>query len=468
MDFEAGAFGQLKQDNGGTMRPAIFKTLLSAFFILLLCACQADGERNVTPEQSNLPECQKTHQDNNDYSAALTAYESFLCGDIGLDNNPSFTIAPTPESKYAILDMNNDGIPELAVINVIFQNRNSETLELESASFDSAIFSYSNGTVFIWGGGSHRHNPFEILSNKALLYDCDDGHGGREIIYHELDEKGGIAREIELWSSSDGRYYLTDHAQSDFQVEISEENWQELVDPILSLRTDLILWVDFPENHTEDLATEKLIFLGETRDDGWRCEGTCVNSDGISCESFLVRIASPDRSFFQEIALTAESRTMPTGAAHWEDVNFDGELDVLVHLGGGRAGTEGYAAMIWDETVGSYREEPAYAEIGNPTPDTEHKIVWDGADTSSQFDLSAWEYWNGNLVKTHQLSALYNSPAEQRISLIEYELKDGVFSEIHQSVSIPDDIKGIETYISTYAVWEGWKWCDVKCFQQKG
>jgi hypothetical protein len=35
-------------------------------------------------------------------------------------------------------------------------------------------------------------------------------------------------------------------------------------------------------------------------------------------------------------------------------------------------------------------------------------------------------------------------------------------------VSIPDDIKGIETYISTYAVWEGWKWCDVKCFQQKG
>ena len=300
------------------MKTAVLRTFLLVLFSLMLCSCQADGERNVTPEQSNLPECQKPHQDNNDYSAALTAYKSFLRGDIGLNNNPSFTIAPTPESKYAILDMNNDGIPELAVISVIFQNRNSETLELESTSFDSTIFSYNDGTVFIWGGGSHRHNPFEILSNKALLYDCDDGHSGREIIYHELDEKGGIAREIELWSSPDGRYYLTDYAQSDFQVEISKENWQELVDSILALRTDLILWVDFPENHTEDLAAEKLIFLGETRDDGWRCEGACVNSAGISCENFLVQITSPDRSFFQEIVLSAKSRTMPTGVAHWE------------------------------------------------------------------------------------------------------------------------------------------------------
>lgn len=182
--------------------------------------------------------------------------------------------------------MNDDGIPELAVTTVIFQERNSETLELGSTFFDSAIFSYKDGEVFIWGGWNQRHNPFEILSNKALLYDFDDGHGSREIIYHELDENGDIAHAIEMWNSSDGRYYLTDHAQSDSQVEISEEEWYERVDSIMVMRTDLIPWSDFPENQTEDLISEKLTFLGETRNDGWRCEGACVNTDGITCESF--------------------------------------------------------------------------------------------------------------------------------------------------------------------------------------
>ena len=62
MDFAAGAFGQLKQDNGGTMRPAIFKTLLSVFFILLLCACQADCGQAVDPEQDRPAEVQQLIQ----------------------------------------------------------------------------------------------------------------------------------------------------------------------------------------------------------------------------------------------------------------------------------------------------------------------------------------------------------------------------------------------------------------------
>ena len=98
---------------------------------------------------------------------------------------------------------------------------------------------------------------------------------------------------------------------------------------------------------------------------GWWCNLPAGRME-VYCESFLVRITSPDRSFFQETTLSTESRTMPTGEAHWEDVNFDGKPDVLVHLGGGRGGTQGYAAVVWNETVGGYQEEPAYTEIGNP------------------------------------------------------------------------------------------------------
>ena len=99
--------------------------------------------------------------------------------------------------------MNDDGIPELAVTTVIFQERDPETLEQGSTFFDSTIFSYKDGEVFIWGGGDQRHNPFEILSNKALLYDFDDGHGGREIIYHELD--GITCESFLVWITSPDR-----------------------------------------------------------------------------------------------------------------------------------------------------------------------------------------------------------------------------------------------------------------------
>lgn len=222
----------------------VFQISLITSLFLMLCACQMDDGKSA----ELFPQMEHTQSFDNEYSKALNAYDAFMCGDIGLNNSQIFTIAPTAESKYAILDMNDDGIPELAVTTVIFQERDSDTLELESTSFDSAIFSYKNGEVFIWAGGDCRHNNFEILSNKALLYDCNDGHGGREIIYHELDENGDISCEIEMWNNPDGRYYLIDYAQNDSQMEISEDEWHEIVDPILALRTDLIPWTDWTES----------------------------------------------------------------------------------------------------------------------------------------------------------------------------------------------------------------------------
>ena len=239
------------------MNMAKIKIPFLMFFCLMLCACQMDSDKSAEwPSQTGY-----TSDFENEYSKALDAYDAFMRGDIGLNDNPALTIAPTPESKYAILDMNDDGIPELAVTTVIFQERDPDTLELESTSFSSAIFSYRNGEVFIWGGGDHRHNNFEILSNKALLYDCDDGHGGREIIYHELDENGDSICTVRLWNSPDGQYYLIDYAQSDPYVEISEEEWHEIVDPILALRTDLIPWASYSMESDEPYTVSKALEL---------------------------------------------------------------------------------------------------------------------------------------------------------------------------------------------------------------
>lgn len=237
----------------------VFQISLITSLCLMLCACRMDDGKSS--ELS--PQMEHTQSFDNEYSKMLNTYDAFMCGDIGLNNSQIFTIAPTAESKYVILDMNDDGIPELAVTTVIFQERNSDTLELESTSFDSAIFSYKNGEVFIWAGGDRRHNNFEILSNKALLYDCNDGHGGHEIIYQELDKNGDIAYEIELWNSLDGRYYFIDHTQNVPRAEISEEEWHEIADPILALRTDVIPWASCPmkSDDSDSLSMSKALEL---------------------------------------------------------------------------------------------------------------------------------------------------------------------------------------------------------------
>ena len=79
----------------------------------------------------------------------------------------------------------------------------------------------------------YRLNPPPLLS--LLL----------RIAIDAIDENGDIIYEIEIWDGCDGRYYFIDHTQSDSQAEISEEEWHEIVDPILTLRTDLTPWAGY-------------------------------------------------------------------------------------------------------------------------------------------------------------------------------------------------------------------------------
>ena len=51
--------------------------------------------------------------------------------------------------------------------------------------------------------------------------------------------------KVDVLKFFDRHYYLIDSTQSNLYVEINEDEWLEIVAPILTLRTDLILWVDY-------------------------------------------------------------------------------------------------------------------------------------------------------------------------------------------------------------------------------
>ena len=76
------------------MRPAIIKTLLPAFFILLLCTCQADGGRATNSEQDSPVEVQQIIQT---YSPIIT--------DCDIEN-----------AEFSLIYLDGDAVPELVIL----------------------------------------------------------------------------------------------------------------------------------------------------------------------------------------------------------------------------------------------------------------------------------------------------------------------------------------------------------------
>lgn len=130
-------------------------------------------------------ECQK----------ALELYQSFLLGetayydeDMGMDT----TIAPAPSSAYTLFDITGDGLPELMTLAVVRQYRD-RSFEIVSTFTGGGIYSYKDGAIPLWY--DCLTHPFEILRNRALLFQYDHGDGGYYFDYIELDAAGCVIGE---------------------------------------------------------------------------------------------------------------------------------------------------------------------------------------------------------------------------------------------------------------------------------
>lgn len=205
-----------------------------------------NSEMNITTEPDNFTkEAPNFHSE---YAQAIESYRSFLNGETHYtDGETKITIAPNHGGKYTLIDMNDDGIPELLTNVIILQYRDADD-SMEASDFSSTIFTYKNGEIVEWYIGGDK--SFKLLSNKALLFEYE-GLGGYNYTYIELDSQGNYSyymRALKLPEHEDQgcKYYIYNDWTNSEPIEIAtEKEWLDFLEPFLSLQTDIIPWNDY-------------------------------------------------------------------------------------------------------------------------------------------------------------------------------------------------------------------------------
>lgn len=128
------------------MKPTIFKTALSAFFILLLCACQANGWREMDAKQDDPAEVRPSIQ----------AYSPAIAG-CDIEN-----------AEFSLIYLNDDAIPELVILDRYHNRYSIYTIKDGSAvclvdSITTVEMTYYEhldviSAFYRWNGGGDEGN----------------------------------------------------------------------------------------------------------------------------------------------------------------------------------------------------------------------------------------------------------------------------------------------------------------------
>ncbi len=115
-------------------------------------------------------------------------------------------------------------------------------------------------------------------------------------------------------------------------------------------------------------------------------------------------------------------------SAHFEDVTFDGNDDLLICLGGSKA--QGYCAFIYEN--GQYRYEKSFENIPDYEVDAQnHVIRGSNPDSATAHTYLTFEYRNGEFVKVE-------------VKTIQIEYRDGRRVEVEYINGVPVRIEEVE------------------------
>lgn len=169
---------------------------------------------------------------------ALTAYKNFLENKLNAisKSNEEYIFKDLYENKddrynkdlkYALLDINNDNLPELLIHSM--------------GRYD--IYSYKNNTLLLWNEMHYYYD--RLLENKNFMY-IREGAAPKHInyIYKVFDDNGALeysfdfskydANENELFDENDA-YFIED-------IQISKNEWELKTRELLKIKEYEILW----------------------------------------------------------------------------------------------------------------------------------------------------------------------------------------------------------------------------------
>ena len=230
--------------------------------LFLLCSCGAETSVEKEDQKSTQKPVETSADESlggftvseNDKHDALDAYGQFLNGELyGVDGDWSVLLVPASEFYYTILDMNGDGIPELALTLAFLQYWDSDS-NFSGTDAISSIFTYVDGVVKLWYRGSSSYD-FEILSNHALLFEYQD-QNIYEYAYLELAANGNTEYyksyyTLDLYVGDEvTRWYHVKDGES--RQELPEDEWNSQLAPYLALKTDDIQWTLSPMFSSEE------------------------------------------------------------------------------------------------------------------------------------------------------------------------------------------------------------------------
>ena len=261
------------------------KLIMLSATLLLLCACNsglsAEEVSSNTDISAKAPldtPLQDVAVSEDSYNEAVDAYNEFLNGDMYyLDGERNVSLSPSSEFYYTILDLNDDGVPELATTMAFHQYRDT-SLNIQETYPECAIFAFGNSTITKWYSGSSRYN-FGILRNHALLYEYGDSSqlfyeyielrsDGSTSCYKKIYKIQQYSSGVEEWS------YFIDDGES--MKEISETEWEFLLAPYLELRSNNIQWSLNPQMEPKGQGDGSLEPVAGVIVDGTRGDGSSV------------------------------------------------------------------------------------------------------------------------------------------------------------------------------------------------
>lgn len=388
------------------MKPTIFKTALSAFFILLLCACQANGRREMDAKQDDPAEVRPSIQ----------AYSPAIAG-CDIEN-----------AEFSLIYLNDDAIPELVILDRYHNRYSIYTIKDGSAvclvdsitTVEMAYYEHLNviSVFYRWNGGGDEGNYasqyYQLDQHPETL--TDDSIPDFEFTYHaSYDENGqwtgtGTTSYFAQGEEIDETAYRQILAglkisEADEKSCFSEDNACFTKDEILTY-----LGVEVPvkaAKSPEQLLSEQPIddthdaFLINT---GGKLGTLLVTAEldeetpARDCRA-TVRFTVWDPDAMDEPLQTIMAGTNIFLDWSIADANFDGYPDfTCTYLRGNQPYYD--QLWIWSEAHRRFEGVPAYDGISVPELDAETETIY-GFHRSSAggTGLHTFHQWvNGNLT----------------------------------------------------------------------